>query len=126
MAIKVAFIGAGSVGFTRKLVQDVLAVPELQDTHFAFTDINKRNLDMITQLCRKDIKSNKLPARLTSTTDRRRAVADADYVEGRGLKLYPGGHGRVTFRFAWESGMTYYVKVFTTRGSSFEVMAVAP
>ena len=53
-------------------------------------------------------------------------VADADYVEGRGLKLYPGGHGRVTFRFAWESGTTYYVKVFTTRGSSFEVMAVAP
>lgn len=80
MAIKVAFIGAGSVGFTRKLVRDILAVPELVDTHFAFTDISKRNLDMVTQLVNKDIKNNKMPAKLTSTQDRRAALADADYV----------------------------------------------
>ena len=53
-------------------------------------------------------------------------VQDADYVEGKGLKLDPGGHGRITFRFDWESGKTYYIKVFSRRGSSFEVMAVAP
>ena len=80
MAIKVAFIGAGSVGFTRTLVRDLLAVPELQETHFAMTDISRRNLDMVVQLCRKDIAGNKLPARLTATLDRRRAVAEADYV----------------------------------------------
>ena len=80
MPIKVAFIGAGSVGFTRRLCRDILAVPELQDTHFAFHDINRRNLDMITALCRKDIRNNKLPAKLTSTLERRRAIADADYV----------------------------------------------
>jgi alpha-galactosidase len=80
MAIKVAFIGAGSVGFTRRLFRDILAVPELQDTHFAFTDISGRNLDMVTQLCQKDIANNRLPARITATTDRRRAVAGADYV----------------------------------------------
>ena len=80
MAIKVAFIGAGSIGFTRKLFQDILTVPELQDTHFALTDISKRNLDMVTQLCKKDIKNNKLPAKITSTPDRRKALADADYI----------------------------------------------
>ena len=80
MAIKVAFIGAGSIGFTRQLFRDILAVGELQDTHFAFTDISKRNLDMVVQLCRKDIRNNKLPARVTATLERRRAVADADYV----------------------------------------------
>ncbi|MBT4140881.1 MAG: hypothetical protein HOE48_23415, partial [Candidatus Latescibacteria bacterium] len=48
MAIKVSVIGAGSIGFTRKLMQDILSVPELQDTHFAFHDINKQNLNMIT------------------------------------------------------------------------------
>ena len=80
MAIKVAFIGAGSVGFTRTLVRDLLSVGELQDTHFALTDISKRNLDMVAQLCRKDIAANHLPATLTATRDRRRAVADADYV----------------------------------------------
>jgi len=81
MAIKVAFIGAGSVGFTRRLVRDILAVPELQDTQFAMTDISKRNLDMVVQLCRKDIQNNKLPAKIVAaTTNRRRALEGADYV----------------------------------------------
>jgi alpha-galactosidase len=80
MTIKVAFIGAGSVGFTRNLFRDILSVPELQDTQFAFTDINRRNLDLITRLCEKDLRVNKLPAKLTATLDRRRAVAEADYV----------------------------------------------
>lgn len=80
MAIKVAFIGAGSVGFTRRIFRDILTVPELQDTQFAFTDINKRNLDMVAQLCQKDLKANKFPATIAATTDRRRALADADYV----------------------------------------------
>jgi alpha-galactosidase len=80
MPIKVAFIGAGSVTFTRRLFRDILTVPELQDTRFAFTDISKRNLDMVTRLCEKDLRNNKLPARLSATMDRRRALADADYV----------------------------------------------
>ncbi len=80
MAIKVAVIGAGSIGFTRRLFRDILAVPELRATTFAFTDINAANLDMITRLCRRDIAHNRLPARLISTPDRRRALADADYV----------------------------------------------
>lgn len=80
MAIKVAFIGAGSIEFTRKLLRDILSVPELQDTHFSFTDINKNNLDMVTQLCRKDIRANKFPAKITPTTSRRTALSEADYV----------------------------------------------
>ncbi len=50
MSIKIAMIGAGSIGFTRRLMRDILTVPELQDTEFAFTDISKENLDMVTQL----------------------------------------------------------------------------
>lgn len=80
MSVKIAFIGAGSVSFTRKLFRDILTVPELQDTEFAFTDINERNLDMVTRLCRKDLAFNELPAKLTATLDRRAALADADYV----------------------------------------------
>jgi len=80
MAIKVAFIGAGSIGFTRRLFRDILTVPELRDTRFAFTDINKRNLDMVTQLCLKDIRNNNLPAGVTATLNRRRALEGADYV----------------------------------------------
>jgi len=80
MAIKVAFIGAGSIGFTRGLFRDLLAVPELQDTRFAFNDINRHNLDMVAQLCQKDIRENDLPATIVATLDRRRALDGADYV----------------------------------------------
>ncbi len=78
--IKVAIIGAGSLGFTRRLMYDILAVPEFQDTQFSFTDISKRNLDMVTQLAKRDIKANNLPAKITSTVNRKNALEDADYV----------------------------------------------
>jgi len=80
MPIKVAMIGAGSIGFTRRLIQDILGVVELQDTQFALTDISQSNLDMVQQLCARDISENKVPAKITGTTDRRAALADADFV----------------------------------------------
>src|SRR5664279_1597582 len=80
MGIKIAMIGAGSIGFTRRLMRDVLAVPELQDTTFALMDISERNLNMVAQLCRRDIEFNHLPAHITTTTDQRAAITDADTV----------------------------------------------
>ncbi len=80
MAIKVAVIGAGSIGFTRKLMGDTLSVPELQDTEFAFHDTNPNNLRMISQLALRDIKANKLPAKLTTSVNRRKALEGADYI----------------------------------------------
>ena len=47
MALKIAMIGAGSIGFTRRLMADLLTVPEFAETTFAFTDINAHNLDMV-------------------------------------------------------------------------------
>ncbi|MFF2597336.1 alpha-glucosidase/alpha-galactosidase [Priestia megaterium] len=78
--IKIAMIGAGSVGFTRRLMMDILAVPELQDTEFHFMDINPENLVMVTNLCQQMIKKNNLPAKIYSTTNQRAALTDADYV----------------------------------------------
>jgi alpha-galactosidase len=80
MALKIAMIGAGSIGFTRRLMRDILSVPELGETTFAFTDISAENLDMVAQLCRRDIAANGLPAQLIATTDRRAALTGADYV----------------------------------------------
>lgn len=80
MPIKVAIIGAGSIGFTRAQVRDILCIPELRDTEFAFTDINESNLDMVYQLCKRDIDSSGLPAKVTATVDRREAFRDANYV----------------------------------------------
>ncbi len=80
MALRIAMIGAGSVGFTRRLIQDILTVPEFGDTAFALTDLSAHNMDMVVQLARRDIEANHLPARIEATTDRRAAIADADYV----------------------------------------------
>ena len=80
MSLKIAMIGAGSIGFTRRLMHDLLTVPELQDTTFAFMDISERNLNMVGQLAKRDIEFNKMPAQIVTTTDQREAIADADYV----------------------------------------------
>jgi len=80
MSFKVAFIGAGGVGFTRKLVADLLAVPEFHDLEIAFHDINPRNLEMVTQLVQRDIEANGLSIRIHATLNRREALTDARYV----------------------------------------------
>jgi len=77
---KIAIIGAGSLTFARALVHDLLSVPELQSASFSFMDISARNLKMVTKLVERDIQSNRLPTMLQSTTDRREAIAGADYV----------------------------------------------
>ena len=79
MPLRIAFIGAGSVGFCRRLAQDVLTVPELRDTHFALHDINAHNLDMVAQLIQKEIDANDLPATLSTHLDRRAALDGCDY-----------------------------------------------
>lgn len=80
MSFKVAFVGAGSIGFTRNLLRDLLSVPEFRNIEVAFTDINERNLKMVTQLCQRDIDQNGLDIQIQSTLDRREALRDAKYV----------------------------------------------
>lgn len=80
MSFKVAFIGAGSLGFCRALLTDLLSVPQFQDIEVAFTDINEHNLDMVTKLCQRDIEANGLKIKIHATLDRREAFKDAKYV----------------------------------------------
>jgi alpha-galactosidase len=80
MSFKIAFIGAGSIGFTRGLLRDLLSVPEFHEIEVAFTDINAHNLEMVTELCRRDIRENGLSVTITATTDRREALRGAKYV----------------------------------------------
>lgn len=80
MSFKVAFIGAGSIGFTRGLLADILTVSEFHDIQVSFTDINPDNLRMVTQLCQRDIDENGLAIKIHATLDRREAFRDAKYV----------------------------------------------
>ena len=79
-AFKLAIIGAGSVGFTRTLVRDMLCVPELRDMDVALTDISERNLGMIREILARMVAENGLPTRITATTDRRDALSGTRYV----------------------------------------------
>ncbi|SFO89153.1 alpha-glucosidase/alpha-galactosidase [Salibacterium halotolerans] len=80
MSFKVTFIGAGSIGFTRSLLRDLLAVPEFHDIDITFTDVDAENLRMVTELCQRDIDQNGLSIRIHSTLDRREALEGAKYV----------------------------------------------
>ena len=80
MSFKVAFIGAGSVGFTRGLLRDLMTVPEFRHIEIAFTDINSRNLEMVTALCQRDLRENGVQIEIESTLDRREALRNAKYI----------------------------------------------
>lgn len=80
MPIKIAIVGAGSVGFTRTLCRDILSVPELSDAAIALTDISERNLSMVERLVRRDVEANGIRATVEATRDRRSAIRDANYV----------------------------------------------
>lgn len=78
--MKIAFIGAGSLVFTRTLFTDIMSVKEFHSIEVAFTDINKDNLQKVTDLCQRDLDSNGIPIKIKSTTDRREAFKDANYI----------------------------------------------
>lgn len=80
MSFKIAIIGAGSVGFTKKLISDLLKVPEFEEVEFALTDLNDHNLQMIAQIIRRIVEVNGLKTKVSATTDRRRALEGARYV----------------------------------------------
>ena len=80
MSIKVAIVGAGSIGFTRRLVRDILSVPELADTRFAFQDISFDNLEKVATLCQRDIEHNGVAATIAPSLEREAALDGADYV----------------------------------------------
>ncbi len=77
---KIAFIGAGSLGFTAGLVRDVLTFPLLEDAHIALMDIDAERLDFAYKTVQKLIEAGKYPARVTATLDRVEALKDADVV----------------------------------------------
>ena len=80
MAITVAFIGAGSLGFTRRLIRDTLCVEELADTRFVLHDIDAEALERVSRLCRRELELSALPARIETELERGRALSEADYV----------------------------------------------
>ncbi len=77
---KITFIGAGSFGFTRGLVRDVLTFPALEGSTISLMDVDPERLEFAEQACRKIVKAGGYPAEVTATRDRREALDGADAV----------------------------------------------
>ncbi len=77
---KIAFIGAGSLGFTSGLVRDVLTFPLLRDAHIVLMDINAERLDFARTAVTKIITEGNYPATVSATLDRVEALRGADVV----------------------------------------------
>lgn len=77
---KITFIGAGSLGFTRDLVRDVLTFPLLQDATLCLMDIDPERLDFAYRSVSKIIEKGHYPAKVVATLDRAEALKDADFV----------------------------------------------
>jgi alpha-galactosidase len=77
---KIAFIGAGSLVFTRNLCSDILLTPVLQDCTISLMDIDPYRLAQARDLVQIMIERRGLKASVKATADQREAVKNADYV----------------------------------------------
>jgi alpha-galactosidase len=78
--VKIVLIGAGSHVFSKATISDILSYPELRDSTITLMDIAQEQLDLITAYAKTLVKQHNLNTKIESTTDRRKALAGADYV----------------------------------------------
>jgi alpha-galactosidase len=77
---KIAFIGAGSYGFTRGLARDILTFPLLKDATLCLMDIDPERLEFARKSVQRIVDLGGYPARVEATLDRTQALEGADYV----------------------------------------------
>jgi len=77
---KIALIGAGSVVFTRNLVNDVLSFPALAGSTISLMDIDPDRLALARDLVAAMITDRGVPATVEATLDRAEAIRGAMYV----------------------------------------------
>lgn len=80
MAKKITFIGAGSFGFTRGLVRDLLTFPALADCTISLMDIDPERLEFAHQAVRKIVAQGNYPAKVEAHLERQPALEGADAV----------------------------------------------
>ncbi len=78
--LKITIVGAGGYVFPLTMIRDVLAFPALQDSTFALMDVDPEGLQRTAAYARRLIETHRLPTKVETTTDRRRALEGADFV----------------------------------------------
>ena len=77
---KITLIGAGSTVFAKNLLGDILAFPELADSHIALMDIDNERLQTSEIVAHKVAQAVGARPKVTTHTDQRSALDGADYV----------------------------------------------
>ena len=77
---KITFIGAGSLGFTRGLVRDVLTFPLLRNATLSLMDIDPERLEFARASVQKIVDLGNYPAKVEATLNRAEALEGADAV----------------------------------------------
>lgn len=101
---KIAFVGAGSLGFTRRLVIDMMSWEDLSDSTVSLIDVHEKRLDYARRAVERIMEVGKYPAKVEATTDRARGLEGADIVVATIL-----AHGVDGFRPEIEIPMKYGV-----------------
>ncbi|MCM8768657.1 MAG: alpha-galactosidase [Candidatus Omnitrophica bacterium] len=77
---KIAMIGAGSLIFGKTLMADFLATPALAGSEYRLMALTHRRLDKMFGFVKRMVEDNGVKATVKATTDRKEALAGADYV----------------------------------------------
>jgi len=77
---RITLVGAGSTVFAKNLIGDILSYPELSGSTIVLFDIDEERLKTSAIVANKLASSVNAPAIIETTTDRRKALAGADYV----------------------------------------------
>jgi len=93
---RIAFIGAGSVEFTRNLLGDIYSFPELADAEIVLHDIDEERLATAEAMARWTSDALGGGGRISTTTDRRRALDGADFAVN---VIQVGGHAATLLDF---------------------------
>ena len=122
---KFAFIGAGSLDFTKDLVRDILTFDAFKDAELMLMDINPKRLAYAKKGIQKIVSAGHYPAVVKATTDRREALKDADGVL---ITILQGGVD--VWRYDIEIPKKYNIDICVgdTRGPSgiFRFLRTAP
>jgi alpha-galactosidase len=120
---KIALIGAGSVVFTRRLLQDVVSTPSLQDAEIALMDIDAERLELVGKFGSRLVDDNGTSNRIIATADRREAIEDADYVI---TTIRVGDDLRIDQGIPMERGVNQSVADTIGPGGVFKALRTVP
>jgi alpha-galactosidase len=89
---RIVMIGAGSAGFCKMLVEDILHFESLRDAQIVLMDIDSARLDQVERVMDKLSEQESLTCSFSATTDLTAALTDADFaismIQVGGLEPY--------------------------------------